>query len=159
MSCENKWAMQGELRRTDMNGENIKQGWWMEKTLSRGDECQQRAQLCWMYCLCQRIKCSPSEMSCENKWDMPIEITWPKMSSARGSAHSAKDRQIEDGNGHKQNRWDLNVHHHRWAVKIGEICKESWRDQRRHQLGVMNVNKEFSFAGRLAKSVRQYTRV
>ena len=37
MSCENRWDMQGELT-------------WPETSSARGDECQQRVQLCWTSC-------------------------------------------------------------------------------------------------------------
>ena len=39
---------------------------------------------------------------------------------------------------------------------ISEICQESWRDQIRHQLEVMNINRKLGFAERLAKSVRLF---
>ena len=101
--------------------------------------------------MCQRINVyHHAEI---RKWDMPGELTWLQWrrhqlevmnvnrelsfaerlaKSRRQSVHSAIDRQIEDSNGHKQNRWDIHVHHYRWAVKIGEIYQESWRDPKHH---------------------------
>ena len=127
-------------------------------------------------------KCSPSEMSCENKWDMAGELTWRRYhqlgviqwshnaerlaKTVRPLVHPTIYRQIEDSNSYKQNRWDMSENKcspsikdelwksARYARRVDVISKIC-QESWRHQLEVMNamnVNRELGFAECLAKS-------
>ena len=74
--------MSGELRRTDMTGDDVRLG---------GDECQQRDHAC---SFTERLSKSVSVTL--KKMLVPLEMT-------RLSVHSAIDRWIEDSRGHKRN--------------------------------------------------------